>query len=134
MVLMRIKDYFIDKCFLSLTAYQVLGSWVKDPEFSILGSGSWGPKGLGPEILGSWVTGPKVPCPHFRLCHFVERNYRHFKSTLFFQGVVNKTLLKSIFLKLPFSSFRGCQSKNITFSACFAKTLATSRSKGLLKN
>ena len=47
---MRIKDYFIDKGFLSLTAPQIFGSWVS----RVLGPG--------PQFSRSWVTGP-----HFRL-------------------------------------------------------------------
>ena len=32
---MRIKDYIIDKCFLSLTVSQVFGSWVPRPHFRL---------------------------------------------------------------------------------------------------
>ena len=55
---MRIKDYFIDRSFLSLTVSQVLGSWVMGS--CILGS----------QVLSPWVLGQGswVPDAHFRIC------------------------------------------------------------------
>ena len=53
---MRIKDYFIDSSFLSLTVSQVLGSYI-----------------LGSQVLSPWVSGRRsqgswVPDAHFRIC------------------------------------------------------------------
>ena len=72
-----IKDYFIDKSFLSLTESQVFGS--SDPGPGVPGPRSRRPEIPGPRVPGSQGPGSRVLCPHFRLCRFLH--WRFFKKT-----------------------------------------------------
>ena len=91
---MRIKYYYIDKSFLSLTAFQVLGSCV----------------------LGLGVLGPRVLFLHFRLCYEICSFWIIFSSIEDVQLVLvssNKTnVVFTISRQRPQSTGRRSKSDN----------------------